>query len=398
MVARVAPRGARVLARKKQVLTALPEVLIFVDWYLPGYRAGGPIQSVASLVTHLPCRFSIVTSCFDHATSTPYPGIATDQWIERAPNERVIYLSKRPSVKQLSSILAERAYHRILINSLFSVSFAVLPLFACRRMGMQTKVILAPRGMLKPGALSLKSGKKKTFIALAKTFGWFRGITWLASSSDERNEIVTHFGQASTVVVAPNLPRKVTIRRSRPKKEAGKLHLYTVARVSQEKNLLQGIEWLAQTDGCIRYDIFGTLQNTDYLAKCQAAAERAAQLDVRFHGDIAPHEIPGKTSQHHFMFLPTLGENYGHSIAEAIGSGIPVIVSDQTPWRNLHSDQLGWDLPLAADRMLPVLLHCLEMDDDLYTELCQGTETNGPKRTHNEAALRANLKLFCETP
>ena len=29
------------------------KILVFIDWYLPGYRAGGPIQSIANLVNHL---------------------------------------------------------------------------------------------------------------------------------------------------------------------------------------------------------------------------------------------------------------------------------------------------------------------------------------------------------
>ncbi|CAN5434615.1 hypothetical protein BH10BAC1_BH10BAC1_14720 [soil metagenome] len=31
---------------------AKKKVLIFIDWYLPGYKAGGPRQSVANLVAH----------------------------------------------------------------------------------------------------------------------------------------------------------------------------------------------------------------------------------------------------------------------------------------------------------------------------------------------------------
>ena len=378
-------------------MTPAADVLVFVDWYLPGYRAGGPIQSVASLVAHLPCRFSIVTSCYDHATSEPYRNVPTNRWLERSSNERVLYLNKRLSLRQLRSLIAERPYHRILINSLFSVQFAILPLIACRRMAAQERVVLAPRGMLKPGALTLKAPKKKLFIQAAKTLGWFRGITWLASSSDEAREIATHFGSKSKVVVAPNLPRRMIIRRSRPHKEAGKLDLYTVARVSPEKNLLQGIEWLGQLDGPVTWNVYGTLQSAEYLAQCRLAAAAYKRLNVMFHGEIAPHDIPERAAKHHFMFLPTLGENYGHSIAEALGSGIPVIVSDQTPWRNLENDSLGWDLPLSTADFMPVLLRCLNMDNDLYTQLCLGTETNGPSRVRDEAAVEANRILFCES-
>lgn len=51
-------------------------------------------------------------------------------------------------------------------------------------------------------------------------------------------------------------------------------------------------------------------------------------------------------AEHDLFFLPTRGENYGHVVAEALAAGTPVLLSDTTPWRNLHELQVGWDLPL----------------------------------------------------
>ena len=50
------------------------KILIFIDWYLPGYKAGGPIQSVANLVANLKeeFEFSIVTRDTDYCEKLPY--------------------------------------------------------------------------------------------------------------------------------------------------------------------------------------------------------------------------------------------------------------------------------------------------------------------------------------
>ena len=48
----------------------------------------------------------------------------------------------------------------------------------------------------------------------------------------------------------------------------------------------------------------------------------------------------------HLFVLPTEGENFGHAIFEALAVGRPVLISDQTPWKNLSSANAGWDLPL----------------------------------------------------
>ena len=47
------------------------------------------------------------------------------------------------------------------------------------------------------------------------------------------------------------------------------------------------------------------------------------------------------------FLLPTGGENFGHAIFEALSCGVPVLISDQTPWRGLEALKAGWDLPLA---------------------------------------------------
>ena len=47
------------------------------------------------------------------------------------------------------------------------------------------------------------------------------------------------------------------------------------------------------------------------------------------------------------MFMPTQGENFGHIILQALMTGCPLIISDQTPWRHLEDKKIGWDLSLS---------------------------------------------------
>ena len=59
------------------------------------------------------------------------------------------------------------------------------------------------------------------------------------------------------------------------------------------------------------------------------------------------NELAEILKQHHLFILPTTGENFGHSIFEALLCGRPVLISDQTPWLGLAAKKAGWDLPLA---------------------------------------------------
>ena len=67
---------------------------------------------------------------------------------------------------------------------------------------------------------------------------------------------------------------------------------------------------------------------------------------LRYHGALA-HDVVGDTlSRADLLFLPTMGENFGHVIAEALLVGCPVLISDRTPWRHLREAGAGWDLPV----------------------------------------------------
>ena len=93
--------------------------------------------------------------------------------------------------------------------------------------------------------------------------------------------------------------------------------------------------------------IVGSLEDPAYWEKCQGIIARLpAGITVEYAGELAFNELPALTSRHHIFVLPTQGENFGHAIFEALSLGKPVLISDQTPWRNLQNFKAGWDLAL----------------------------------------------------
>ena len=58
-------------------MNASKTVLVFLSHYTPGFKTGGPLQSVANLVQHLgkEFRFRIITSDRDYEDTDPYPNI-----------------------------------------------------------------------------------------------------------------------------------------------------------------------------------------------------------------------------------------------------------------------------------------------------------------------------------
>ena len=64
-----------------------------------------------------------------------------------------------------------------------------------------------------------------------------------------------------------------------------------------------------------------------------------------------PPQVSSLTPQvsglsYHALLMPSLTENFSYTVLESLQAGIPVLISDQTPWLDLQSQRVGWDLPL----------------------------------------------------
>lgn len=373
-------------------------ILVLTDWYLPGYKAGGPIRSLANLIATLKdVQFYVVTRITDHYSSSPYPNIAPNTWIKHSVNCMVFYFDEKSiTLSAIKTLLSERDYNKVYLNSLFSPKFTLLPLIAIKQLKLKHKTILAPRGMLKAGALSVKAGKKKAFLSISKMIGLYNSISWHATSEEEVNEIKLHFTKATSILLAPNIASAIAKKRDKPIKKEGELRLICIARISAEKGITEALTYLkdAQLKQNVRCDFYGTIQNESFLAACKALASTIAGVAVEFKGEVPPDKIPTLLAHYHFFYMPTLGENFGHAIAEALNSGTPVIISNKTPWRNLAEKNAGWDLPLESAAFVKVLQECLSMDNDSYQRKSESAYQLAHRISLDKKIIEAQYSLF----
>jgi glycosyltransferase involved in cell wall biosynthesis len=370
---------------------------VFSDWFLPGYKAGGPIRSLANLVHSLDFDFWIVTRITDHHSMQPYEGIKRGAWTQHRSNVQVCYVDQKDvTVPFVKNLLREQSFDYLYFNSLFSPIFTLLPLRAARAMGMTERCVLAPRGMLKPGALSIKSKKKKIFLFVSRLLGWFKNIRWHATNEQEMHEIKHHYGKSCNVFVAPNLASVIESNFEPARKESGSLKLVSIARISAEKGIREAIQFLKSADitsglECI---FFGTQQDEFYLNECKQLASQIAGARITFPGEIAPADIPGALQHAHFFYMATWGENFGHSIAEALQHGKPAIISDRTPWRHLSESKAGWDLPLDETSFAEVIRTCYSMSQEDYNAWSNGSKTLGRTHANNPRHIESYYSLF----
>jgi glycosyltransferase involved in cell wall biosynthesis len=378
-----------------------PVVLAMCDYYLPGYRAGGTVRTLEAMVALLgdEFQFRILTRDRDLG-SRPYAGINRGVW-ERVGAADVMYLSPRDlTPPRLRRLIMSTSHDILYLNSLFSVPFSVYPL-ALRRLGLieARSVIMAPRGEVAPGALKLKRLKKAIYIALSRRLGLYERVLWQASSQHELEEIRAVLGRRSQVLVASDLSLARSPQSgdgSRLSKEAGSLRAVFLSRISRKKNLDGALAIISGIRGRVEFTIHGPIEDAQYWRECQSfISQLPRNITVRYAGEVSPDRVPDALASNHLLFLPTLGENYGHVILEALSVGCPVLISDRTPWRQLETLGVGWDVSLdQPDEFHRILDQCVAMDSVRWGELSKAAAAYAARTRRDPEAQQRNRALF----
>lgn len=384
----------------KITLNRKKHILIFIDWYLPGYRAGGPIQSCANLVSHLKpyYNFSIVTRNTDFGETKPYTGIKFNEWITIDESLRIFYLSNDRLKPGNIKFFFTEEYDALYLNSLFSVYFTLFPLWLNKTI---KKIIVAPRGMFGSGALSIKPLKKKLFLKLAQITGLYSKVVWHASTPLEADEIKAVLGNETTTVVALNLPPSRELTFAHRTKEANKLKLFFLSRISPKKNLLAVFRFLKLVNKkyMIKFDIIGPVEDASYWKQClneiSVLKNSNPNIEIQHLGAFENAELLKKLYVYHCLILPTLNENFGHAIVDALASGCAVILSDQTPWRGLAGKMIGWDLPLKDEDKFVVAIETMAaMDQESFNKVSLNAFNEANSFYNNKDIVSQNVEIF----
>ncbi len=325
-----------------------PALLLLTDWFAPGYKAGGPIRSVVNLAQslHSDLKIWVYTSNADHNSAEPYKSVPSNEWVTFDHNIQVCYASPdQLNLHNLKNILHEVQPDCIYLNSMFSKHFTIAPLRLLVQGQIKPPVVLAPRGMLKKSALQFKKNKKKVFLQLWKSLGIHKKIHFHATTEEEAAEIRTAFGSKVSISIINNMPAAVEHFPSRAIREAPKFVF--VGRVHPIKSLALLLEILEKVKVPLQLSIVGNKEDLAYWESCRKIiADLPAHIQVIDLGEVPHYQLKRILLNHHFFVLPTQGENFGHAIFEALATGLPVIISDQTPWRDLRNKKVGWDLAL----------------------------------------------------
>lgn len=385
-------------------------ILTIIGRYLPGYKAGGPIRSIANLVDHLgdEFQFHVLTSDRDLGDREPYPGIQKGVWHAQG-KAQVLYLSPmEQTLFALYGLLRILTYDLIYLNSCFSP--LTIKTLLLRKLGLIPRVpfVLAPRGEFSSGALAIKTYKKRPYLFLSNRIGLYEGIHWQASSSYELEDIRKQITRPFHVALASPITPRAALAQEHPNlypgklscaiKRGGELHVVFLSRISRKKNLDFALNLLGNVKGSVHFDIYGPIEDHNYWHECQhLIGKLPAHIHVQYRGMVPHQEVGPVFSRYHLFLLPTRGENFGHVILESLMAGCPVLISDQTPWHDLEMRGGGWTLPLSDPGKYESILNmCVKMDQAEFTKKSGSAREYASRhlQSQEQITLQAYRNLF----
>lgn len=381
-----------------------PVILTFIGNYLPGYKAGGILRTTVNTVDHM-CdefEFRIVTRDRDVGDNKPYPDIKINQW-QQVGNAMVYYLPPTSStIKGILSLIVGTPHDVLYLNSFFDLFTIKALLNRKLRRATFKPVIVAPWGEFAWASLKQKYPKKFVFIQVARLVGLYKNVIWRASSEFEKMDIIRVMKiKANAIHITGDFPIKnipdvapdLTFETSEGREG---LRIVFLSRISREKNLDYALRVLKKVNAMVVFDIYGPAENQTYWKECQELIDQLpVNVKVNYLGSVTANQVVHVFSRYDLFLFPTGGEAYGHVIAECLIAGTPVLISTETPWRNLQADGLGWDVDLAKmDHYAEIIENLTLLSDDERLKKRAIIKANVINRLLDPAVLETNRQLF----
>ncbi len=338
------------------------KILVFIDWFYPAFRAGGPITSMKNFIDAFAqeYEFYVLTSNYDYGGVQL--SVQTDRWLQK----QGYYVYYSTSLLSMRRAIQAFAWDLLMINGIYSPRFSIFPLF------LDYPKIVFPRGMLSEHSMRVKSLKKKLFVKFSTKLGFYKNVNFAVSSDLEFRQLQRFF-PSERIFLIPNFVSSLG-EFTLLKKNKNQLRIATIARLTPVKNIELSIKALQQIRlGKVVWHLYGTIEDSAYFSHLQKLSTKLpSNVEFSFKGEVLPFQIKSVLSEYHFLLSTTLGENFGHTIYESLSVARPVIISNTTPWRSLFEQKAGWDLPLEQVSFRKAIEQAIIMEQQEYDLFCKG--------------------------
>jgi len=223
-----------------------------------------------------------------------------------------------------------------LLNSLLTLKYA--------KSGMAT--FIQPHGLLMPYSYRLNKIKKALSFHLIENKNIKLSKALIACSSDEANSLKVLFPDKPIAIIENGVPKEI-VRKSNiiVKRDDSAKTIIVVSNITPVKGHERLIMAFSKVDPKLSKNwkiiIVGD-GNQKYIKKILSLIhDYRLNSKVELLGPLYGDKLLYHLDQSDFFVLPSLSENYGIVVAEAMARGLPVLTTKATPWKIIERLNCG---------------------------------------------------------
>lgn len=334
---------------------------------------GGPGRSITSLCSaladssidvHLIAR---AQQPGEPAAVLPWSPLVQTHFCNAANPLTATITRKNPHARSLESVLAGISFENVVVHDhgiWLPTNHAVAVL--TRRRGIPR--VVSPRGMLSKWSLGHQKWRKIVAWRLYQRADLSRATAFHVTSAEEAED-VRKLGFRQPIALLSNgvdlPPSSAPALKRTAKREA--LFLSRIHPVKGLFNLVAAWSKIRPPNWTL---IIAGPDDGDHRRQVQHSIEAEGISDlVKIIGPVTD-EAKWQLYQSADLFvLPSFSENFAIVVAEALASGVPVITTKATPWRNLLEHRCGWWIDVGIEPLVDALAKATDLDDGARREM-----------------------------
>jgi glycosyltransferase involved in cell wall biosynthesis len=236
--------------------------------------------------------------------------------------------------------------------------------------GGSTPLVISPRGMLAPAALAFSRLKKRAFWRVLQGSVVRQAACFHATSEQEYEEI-RDFGLTNPVAIIPNGIDLPELPARRPIEPVPERVVLSLGRIHPKKGLGCLLHaWSNVEVRCPgwRLKIAGPPE-AGHDDELRALSIALGLTRVSVEGPIYGEAKIIAYREADLFVLPTLNENFGLTVAEALAAGTPVISTKGAPWSGLENEGCGWWIDHGVEPLAAALAHAMVLPREALTAM-----------------------------
>lgn len=257
--------------------------------------------------------------------------------------------------------------------------------------------VISPHGHLQPWAMQHRAWKKKlAWHGYGKRI--LQGAGLIQAASEFELNGVRALGITAPVARIPNMVEVPTRWPTPIKHGDDRRTCLFLSRVHPSKGLLDLISaWKEVKPSGWRLLVAGP-DEAGHLAQVEAMVNQAClQTDIQFVGAVAYSQRWAWYRHADLFVLPTYSENFGISVAEALGAGTPAITTRAAPWSLLNEYQCGWWIDTGAKALTQTLSLATGLGDGQLSAMGARGQTLVRERFSPAAVTQTMLSAYAWT-